>query len=208
MFIFLRHTLSLICIMGPSIYFGYIGKPTEMGLAIAAGAITVIFINLNKFQSFSAAGVQAELKKTVEEAYATIEQIKEIATPFIWTSITNLTYNNRWGGMPPKEERKYTTQIDTLINSLEIYDPEILKALHKYNRFRTWDYYTYFITNLIKDGRNDELRNELESLRDFESTKFPTKEKIISICNKYNMNIDEDANVFLNEYIMSSKKND
>jgi hypothetical protein len=62
-----------------------------MGLAIAAGALTVMFINLDKFQSFSAAGVQAELKKTVEQAYATIEQIKEIITPFIWSSITNLT---------------------------------------------------------------------------------------------------------------------
>jgi hypothetical protein len=191
--------------MGPSLLFGYLGKPTEMGLAIAAGALTVMFLNLDKFQSFSAAGVQAELKKTVEQAYATIEQIKEIITPFIWSSITNLTYQNRWAVMPKNDEIKYTKQIENLINSLEINDPEIVKALEKYNRFRTWDRYAYFIMELFKEKTNNELRNELENLRDFESTKYPTKEKIISICNKYSMEIKEDAMSLLDEYIIFSK---
>ncbi|WML49174.1 hypothetical protein RCG23_03525 [Neobacillus sp. PS3-34] len=111
----LKNTFTLICIMGPSLYFGYFGKPTEMGLAIAAGAIAVIFLNPDKFQSFSAASVQAELRKTVEEAYASIEQIKEIATPSIWTSITNLTFQGRFGGIPEQEMENYKKHIEKLI---------------------------------------------------------------------------------------------
>jgi DNA-directed RNA polymerase subunit F len=203
---FLKNTIYFLLIMVPSLYFGYIGKAAEMGLAIAAGALTVMFLNLDKFQSFSAAGVQAELKKTVEEAYATIEQIKEIITPFIWSSITNLTYQNRWAGMPVNEEVKYTKQLESLISSLGIDDPEVSKAIEKYNRFRTWDYFGHFKRELLKENRNDELERELESLRNFESTKFPTIEKITSICNKYNMEINVDARSWLDEYVRMSKK--
>ncbi|WP_341664279.1 hypothetical protein [Vibrio sp.] len=60
------------------LYFGYIGKPTEMGLIIAAGFLGLVFSNLGKFHSFKAAGVEAQLK--VEQIEAVLERETEAPT--------------------------------------------------------------------------------------------------------------------------------
>ena len=47
----LRAASAAVLLIVP-IYFGYVGKPTEMGLVIAAGFIGLVFSSLDKFESF------------------------------------------------------------------------------------------------------------------------------------------------------------
>lgn len=68
-------TVSAFVMLVAPLYFGYEGKPTEMGLTIAAGCLGLIFANLEKFQSFKAAGVEAQLK--VEQIEAILEKETE-----------------------------------------------------------------------------------------------------------------------------------
>jgi len=49
-----------------STFFGYTGQPTEMGLAILAGALGLAFGNLEKFSEFSGAGFSAKMKEQVQ----------------------------------------------------------------------------------------------------------------------------------------------
>lgn len=41
---------------------GFLGKPTEMGLAIVAGALGLAFSNIDKLSKFKGAGFEAEMK--------------------------------------------------------------------------------------------------------------------------------------------------
>jgi hypothetical protein len=70
--------LIAVVVIVPGFILGLLGKPTEMGFAIAAGGIAAAFINLDKIQRFKGAGFEAEMKKAVEEVYATTENVRQI----------------------------------------------------------------------------------------------------------------------------------
>lgn len=58
--------LSVLVLLGVSVFFGYMSKPTEMGLAILAGALGLAFSNLDKFSEFSGAGFSAKMKDQLQ----------------------------------------------------------------------------------------------------------------------------------------------
>lgn len=60
-------------------YFGYMGQPTEMGLAILAGALGLAFSNIDKLSEFSGAGFSAKMKHQIE---AVVEKETE-STPLL-----------------------------------------------------------------------------------------------------------------------------
>lgn len=59
-------------------YFGYMSQPTEMGLAILAGALGLAFSNIDKLSEFSGAGFSAKMKDQIQ---AVVEKETE-ATPY------------------------------------------------------------------------------------------------------------------------------
>lgn len=172
--------LTILLIFVPTIYFGYMGQTVEMGLAIVAGAVTSAFINLDKFERFSGAGFEAELRKAVSEAYATLDNLKEVSKPLMKVTLTNLTYANRWGGMDFNEKHEYKKTIENIAMSLEI-DDELKNTFEIFHRYHTWDLYSEFVTVLYKETNNHLLRNELDSIKDYSTERFPNKEEILEI---------------------------
>ncbi|NRB40722.1 MAG: hypothetical protein HRU20_20010 [Pseudomonadales bacterium] len=49
-------------LLGISTAYGFIGKPTEMGLAIVAGALGLAFSNIDRISRFKGAGFEAEMR--------------------------------------------------------------------------------------------------------------------------------------------------
>jgi hypothetical protein len=66
-------SLSLVLVF--SLVFGFLGKPTEMALAIVAGTMAFALLNLDKFSKIKGAGFEAELRDQIE---AVIEKETEI----------------------------------------------------------------------------------------------------------------------------------
>jgi len=64
------HSLGLIAayvvLLGASSLLGFLGKPTEMGLAIIAGSIGLAFSNIDKIARFKGAGFEAEMREKIE----------------------------------------------------------------------------------------------------------------------------------------------
>ncbi|GEM_PF-2016713 len=103
--------ISAIVMLIVSLYFGYEGKPTEMGLTIAAGFLGLVFANLEKFQSFKAAGVEAQLK--VEQIEAVLEKETEDPTEEIdevgsQVPNLNLVSENTKSVLSALQNHKYT----------------------------------------------------------------------------------------------------
>ncbi|ENU5814308.1 hypothetical protein ACE34P_001864 [Vibrio fluvialis] len=128
--------------------FGLNEQSLEMGIAVAASGIFLAFANLDKFTRFKGAGFEAELKSVVQEANASIEQLKSVATPLAISSLQALTKGNRWsdGARITREEN------DAFLISHDLYDDicqlieanklsnEKLEALKKqYVYIHAWD---------------------------------------------------------------------
>ena len=73
---------SFSVLLGGSILFGLIGRPTEMGLSIAAGFIGLAFANIEKISRFKGAGFEAEMRER-EQIKAVIEKETEPTTESI-----------------------------------------------------------------------------------------------------------------------------
>lgn len=56
---FIAYTILLVGTM----VFGFLGKPTEMGLAIVASAIALVFSDIERFKRFKGAGFEAEYRR-------------------------------------------------------------------------------------------------------------------------------------------------
>lgn len=57
---------AFIALLVLSFILGLLGKPTEMGLSILAGAIALSFLNIDKIKRFKGAGFEAEMREELE----------------------------------------------------------------------------------------------------------------------------------------------
>jgi len=76
--------VGLLALLGGPVWFALEGKPVEAGIVIASSVLFLVFIDLDRFESFGAAGVTAKLRKvaakaeaTTAKAEATIESMTE-----------------------------------------------------------------------------------------------------------------------------------
>jgi uncharacterized protein (UPF0333 family) len=196
--------LTLLLIIVPSLYFGYVGKSIEMGLAIVAGSIAGAFLNLDKFESFKGAGFEAELKKAVDEAYATLDNLKEVTKPLIMVTVSNLTYANRWGGMGFDEKYRYITELEGIMKNLNINDEKVLYTYNTFYRYHTWDLYNEFVANLSRETTNSDLITTLSDLKDYSHDKFPTEEEINVLLGDKEIQMSEEVKSRLDKYILFS----
>jgi hypothetical protein len=59
-------------------YFGLVGRLKEMGLAMTACVLAALINNFDKIKWLKAPGIEAELKETVNKAYATKEELGDL----------------------------------------------------------------------------------------------------------------------------------
>ncbi|CAM8662101.1 hypothetical protein MCEMIEM13_01801 [Comamonadaceae bacterium] len=90
--------IASILMMGLALLFGLLGKPTEMGLMIVAGAIAISFLNIDRIQRFKGAGFEAEMKLAVEHVHATVDQLRLMAAASAESTLTTLMAENFFDG--------------------------------------------------------------------------------------------------------------
>ncbi|MFM2478841.1 hypothetical protein [Celerinatantimonas sp. MCCC 1A17872] len=73
-----------------TVIFGWKAMPTEMGIIVVAGAIFLSFLNIDKIQRFKGAGFEAEMRQVVEDANASIHQLRDVATTSTKATLTTL----------------------------------------------------------------------------------------------------------------------
>jgi hypothetical protein len=156
--------LIIVMIVGV-FYFGTESKPTEMGLVIVACAICLSFANIGKIQRFKGAGFEAEMKKAVEEAYATTDNLKSIAKPLILSTLDNLTFAGRWGGINEERKHKLKTDIDALVKSLSITDDEVVQAQNNFHFWHSIDHIEHLRAVMSKNKiQNQEVSEKVRVL--------------------------------------------
>jgi predicted HTH transcriptional regulator len=62
----LIHFVAYAILLGGTMVLGFLGKPAEMGLAIVASAMALVFSDIERFKRIKGAGFEAELKEKVE----------------------------------------------------------------------------------------------------------------------------------------------
>lgn len=74
-------TSAFIVLLAGPITFGILGKPTEMGLCIAAASIALAFSNIERIKRFKGAGFEAEMLEIEKKVEAIIAKEAEPEEP-------------------------------------------------------------------------------------------------------------------------------
>lgn len=120
--------IAFAFLLGGSSYFGYVARPTEMGLSILAAVLALAFTNIDKIRKFKGAGFEAEMREKVEvmvakdaepsvegrpqaltmEAYSLDESTKKVirslgSSKYTWRSLGGIATES---GLPASEIRR------------------------------------------------------------------------------------------------------
>lgn len=87
--------LSIIFTLAFPIYFGMKKQVKEMWAIIVAGFLAMTFCNLDRFVRFKAPGFEAEIQQRINEAYATMENLRELAVDVVEPVLTLLIMQDR-----------------------------------------------------------------------------------------------------------------
>lgn len=114
--------------LGLAVMFGVMGKPTEMGIIVVAGAIALSFLNIDKIQKFKGAGFEAEMKRAVEEANATLDQLREVAATSAEVILTDLMAGNFMDGTTLEKRLSLHDQLLGNLKEIGATEKQIKKA--------------------------------------------------------------------------------
>ena len=191
----LNKFLSILFIVAPTMYFGYIGKPAEMGLAILMGTLVSAFVNLDKFSSFKGAGFEAELreaKETVEKALVTVENLKEIVQPLLFNTLHSITYMGRLSaGGPNANKDTIRDGCKQIISTLEINSSELNHIISTYDNYMMWDCYNKILTKVRSANISDTLYTQLQVTNSYGDNNHPTLDFIYKAFSDNNMPLDQ-----------------
>lgn len=87
--------ISIIAVITIATLMGFNGMRVEMGIIIGLGIAIWFFLTIEKFDYFKGAGIEAKLNKAVNDANATIEELRELAVSLAEPTLTLITMENR-----------------------------------------------------------------------------------------------------------------
>ena len=176
----MKVVFSVLLALIPALAFGYLRQPTEMGLAIIAGGLAAVFVNIDKIQRVKGAGFEAEMRKAVEETYATREALRQLGKPLLELILHILTMAGRVGGMNPHQKHVFRTELERLGQDLGVAGDQAVRSAHElFFRYHTWDHFDNFASHVhevqvIPEGTCEKLM----IMRKYESSDYPSRDDI------------------------------
>ena len=150
------NTIGRIILIGSIFIFGLKKMPVEMGIAVTGSLVFLAFSNLDKFSKFKGAGFEAELKDTVKEANATIENLKTITIPLMITTIDILAKNGRWTSSKNifKNNHDLYNDLSEIQKSFKIKNNKLESAKNSYVFIHAWDMINKLTGEIEKNNKN------------------------------------------------------
>ncbi|MGB5965588.1 MAG: hypothetical protein WBF77_04805 [Sulfurimonadaceae bacterium] len=144
--------IGFILLITSIFVFGLKGMSVEMGIAVAASSIFLAFANLPKFSKFKGAGFEAELKQVVDEANATIENLKEVAKPLIQTNLVALTNAGRFSEGAFNKSHDLYDQLSELQKKIGLKSDDLEISKSEYLNIHAWDMISELSSNIERSG--------------------------------------------------------
>ncbi|MBP1907649.1 hypothetical protein J2Z32_004329 [Paenibacillus turicensis] len=196
--------ISILIILVPTLYFGCIGKSVEMGIALAAGALSTAFLNLDKLQRFKGAGIEVELKQAVAEAQATLDNLKDFTVPLYIFSIKNMTEGLTWEGITDIDKHIIVRKMEKIALENKI-DSDVRDAIDSFYSFNLKGYFENIRREVQKYYKED-IDKQLFNLADYTSDSFPTESQIRNTLNALdNIPTELEQSIFNYAYYKDNK---
>jgi hypothetical protein len=120
--------LALVASIG---VFGYLDRPTVLAIAAPTLLVAMAFTQIDRFKTLKGAGFEAELaevKEATDEAKATVEQLRAIATSTAKITLDLLGSAGRMGAIPTIRRFALKAEIEASLRGIGVLDDAIQNA--------------------------------------------------------------------------------
>lgn len=129
--------ISVLLIMIPVLFFGYLEKPVEMGIVLFAGFACTVIINIDKFNSFRAGELEATMRhaeEVISEAHATIDQLKSMTVPLMNYSLASIARGDQLMGVNASDKEVLYLELKDNIDKFELQNDYTSQLLEEAKR--------------------------------------------------------------------------
>lgn len=163
----MKNILTVLLIMVPVIMFGLLEKPVEMGISLLAGFVCAALINLDRFNSFKAGELEANIRhaeEVIDEANATIDQLKKMTEPLMNYLLAHIVRGDRIIGVNASDKEALYISLKENSRQFDLesqYNQELLEEA----KYKVIETYLFEIELKSEVAVND--WNKAEPIRDF-----------------------------------------
>lgn len=202
--VILNSTLIIALAVVPIIFS--INKIENTVWAIIGVFLALFFVNIERFEWIKLTFLEAKLQKTIKEAYAVLDDLKELGLSISEPMIANLAVSGRMLQYITLEYKLESVEkISKTLRKLGANDEEINEVCESIHQRVEADHCRVLLYNL---KTNDEKGEEL--FKDFQNWKFSQwdKDKILDFAKENKLEFSEDAHERLEdlEYFLKTKK--
>lgn len=180
--------ISFVFLLGASAIFGYLDKNTAMAGAIVTGCAGMAFGRLSQFSRIKAGAFEGELRKAVDEAYATAESLKELSVELTRPILGIIASGGRFGGMGLRRKMEMRQGIDRSLANLGISESEITGAHEMFDKYFLCDHASR-IDKLMNTERksNPALQAAIKGLYNYRDLSVAGTEEFRQVQESYDL---------------------
>ena len=179
-------------------------------VAALCGAFITFIAKIGDLAELSLGPVKAKMKEKIEEAAATIDQLREVATTNSEATLTDLMAGSFMGGMSLKKRLELHDNIIKALKGIGASESQILTAENDWKKGVNIIYQRAIRQaveqkedpSVINTNATDEQKNagrEIEELQNFEKWETPTPSQIRTILKKYNIESNS-VDIWVSDY--------
>ena len=130
----------------------------QMGISVIAIFLALCFANLDKISRFKGAGMEAEVRTAVNDAYAAITQLKDLGLSLSSPIVDELTVSGRWHVyIQLKYKLKNVEKIAETLKKLGASDKEIEETCSTFYQRLTEDHKRAVLNSLLRSNQEKKL---------------------------------------------------
>ncbi|MGQ9371473.1 hypothetical protein [Azospirillum sp. ST 5-10] len=169
--------LAIFYMILSSLVFGLLGKPAEMGIAVAAGGLACAFANLRHFESFKGAGFSGQLRRKVDQHAVQLEHLTRLAIALGRPVLGIMKGGGRWGGLGRDRMVEMHDYINKELIKLGLSEKDMSTVNEFWNWYEAFDLIADILAHQPESVRQEDIaaiNDEKRLILDYTNNKIPS----------------------------------
>jgi hypothetical protein len=167
-------------------------KTAAASAILIFGIVAVLVGRLHHVEELALGPLRARLRKSIDEANATVQQLRSFALALGEASLTDLMAGNFFASMPLRQRFAMHDIIKRSLFDLGLSDADIQKASANWNKGVAITYHRA-IGKIFPKEADAKIRNEFNAMLKFEEWQAPTAEALDTFLQHHGLMTDEAA---------------
>ena len=178
----------------PGLFF-VIGNAKEPAVfLLISGVLLAVLSRFEDVSELGLFGLKAKIERALNDAYATLEQVKEFAKIFAVSSLSNMARSGWWGGIPEEQTREMLRSTQETLRKLGCSEEEITEISKDFHDCQLCDYRQTILGgggSQIPKSDDQECQREWHALRERPESPPVHPDELKAFFEKHNFMTDE-----------------